>query len=90
MTAAVADAEAELHALLTEACGDAEILGLLEDARTTLARVDPAPVAGGAEIARAIRDHAAIIDALAAGDPARAAERLRAHLARRGPAARTR
>ena len=88
--AAVADADAEIHALLTEPCGDAEVLGLLEDTRAALARVDPAPVAGGAEVARAIREHAAIIDALAAGDPARAAERLRVHLVRRRPVTRTR
>ena len=88
--AAAVDADAEIHALLTERCGDAQVLGLLEDARTALGRVDPAPVAGGAGVARAIREHAAIIDALAAGDPARAAERLRAHLARTGPVARTR
>ena len=85
-----AAADAEIHALLTERCGDARVLGLLEDARTALARVDPAPVAGGAEVARAIREHAAIIDALAAGDPARAADRLRVHLVRRRPGARTR
>ena len=88
--AAVAGAEAEIHALLTEPCGDADILGLLEDARTALDRADPAPVPGGAEVARAIREHAAIIDALAAGDPARAADRLRVHLVRRRPGARTR
>ncbi len=86
----VAEADAEIHALLTERCGDAQVLGLLEDARTALYRVDPAPVAGGAEVARAIREHAAIIDALAAGDPARAADRLRVHLVRRRPAARGR
>ena len=85
--AAAADADAEIHALLTERCGDAQVLGLLEDARTALDRADPAPVPGGAEVARAIREHAAIIDALAAGDPARAAERLRVHLARRRPGA---
>ena len=88
--AAAVDADAEIHALLTERCGDAQVLGLLDDARTALARVDPAPVAGGAEVARAIREHAAIIDALAAGDPARAADRLRVHLVRRRPGARTR
>ena len=88
--AAAADADAEIHALLTERCGDAQVLGLLEDARTALDRADPAPVPGGAEVARAIREHAAIIDALAAGDPARAADRLRVHLVRRRPVARTR
>ena len=85
--AAAVDADAEIHALLTERCGDAQVLGLLEDARTALDRADPAPVPGGAQVARAIREHAAIIDALAAGDPARAAERLRVHLARRRPGA---
>jgi DNA-binding GntR family transcriptional regulator len=88
--AAAAGAEAELHALLTEPCGDVQVLRLLEDARTALDRVAPAPVAGGAEVARAIREHAAIIDALAAGDPERAAERLRVHPVRRRPAARSR
>jgi len=88
--AAAADADAEIHALLTERCGDAQVLGLFGDARTALYRADPAPVPGGAEVARAIREHAAIIDALAAGDPARAADRLRVHLVRRRPGARTR
>ena len=88
--AAAVDADAEIHALLTERCGDAQVLGLLEDARTALDRADPAPVPGGAEVARAIREHATIIDALAAGDPARAADRLRVHLVRRRPGARTR
>jgi len=84
---ALAEADAEIHALLTERCGDAQVLGLLEDTRTALYRVDPAPVAGGADVARAIREHAAIIDAVAAGDRARAADRLRVHLVRRPPTA---
>jgi DNA-binding GntR family transcriptional regulator len=45
------------------------------------------PLAGEAEVARAIRELAAVIDALATGDPDRASERLRVHNVRRRPRA---
>jgi DNA-binding GntR family transcriptional regulator len=82
---AVAAAEAEVHALLTEPCDDDRIVGLLDDARRGLARVARPRRFERLDVARAIREHAAIIDALAVGDRERAAERLRSHHLRRRP-----
>lgn len=82
---AAAAAGAEFHALLTEPCGDERLLELLATARDGLERARRVHRAGARDIPRAIREHAGIIDALAGGDPGRAADRLRAHLAGRRP-----
>jgi GntR family transcriptional regulator, transcriptional repressor for pyruvate dehydrogenase complex len=82
---AAAAAGAEFHALLSDACGDERLLELLATAREGLSRARRVHRVDGRAIPRAIREHAAIIDALAAGDADRAADRLRAHLTRRRP-----
>ena len=82
---AAAGADAELHVLLTDPCGDDRVLDLLHTARCALDGAVPAVAVDRGDVARSIREHAAIIDALAAGDGDRASERLRAHLVRRRP-----
>jgi len=80
---AAAIADRDFHSGLVEPCPDEQLLATLRPVQEAL----QAPAARTADApGRHAADHDRVIEALADGDNARAAERLRAHLAARLPA----
>jgi DNA-binding GntR family transcriptional regulator len=77
----LAVADHDFHSRLVERCGDERLLATLAPVREALyrwqTRLEPDP----AEVARAAREHTAIVDALARGDHVIAAELVREHVA---------
>jgi DNA-binding GntR family transcriptional regulator len=81
---AAAIADRDVHRRLVEPGADAVLLDTLRPAQAALR-----PLAAGGpvgDVRRHAAEHDEIIDALAAGDVATAADRLRAHVTRRLPA----
>jgi GntR family transcriptional repressor for pyruvate dehydrogenase complex len=78
---ALAIADHDFHSRLVERCGDERLLGTLAPVRESLyrwqARLTPRPD----EVASAADEHDAIVEALARGDHAAAAQRVREHVA---------
>jgi DNA-binding GntR family transcriptional regulator len=68
-----------LHEALTGACANPRLLALLEQERARAARFDGAHHRGVAALESSCADHAAVIDAIEAGDREAAAARLFAH-----------
>jgi DNA-binding GntR family transcriptional regulator len=81
---AAAIADRDVHRRLVEACSDESLLGTLEPIEAALRHL--AATGGVRDPERHATEHDAVIDALAAGDNAGAAERLRKHVAARLPA----
>jgi DNA-binding GntR family transcriptional regulator len=81
VTAAIADRE--VHRRLIEPCTDDSLLGTLRPVQVALRAV--AVSARARDTRRHAAEHDAVIDVLANGDNARAAERLRRHVAARLP-----
>jgi DNA-binding GntR family transcriptional regulator len=77
----LAVADHDFHSRLVERCGDERLLATLAPVREALyrwqTRLEPDPV----EVARAAREHDAIVDALAGGDHVTAAQLVREHVA---------
>jgi GntR family transcriptional regulator, transcriptional repressor for pyruvate dehydrogenase complex len=77
----LAIADHDFHSRLVERCGDERLLRTLAPVRESLyrrqARLPPHPD----DVARAADEHDAIVEALARGDHAAAAQRLRNHVA---------
>ena len=77
----LAIADHDFHSRLVERCGDERLLDTLAPVREALyrwqIRLDPDPH----EVARAAREHDAIVDALAGGDHVTAARLVREHVA---------
>ena len=71
----------DFHSRLVERCGDERLLATLAPVREALyrwqRRLEPDP----GEVARAAREHTAIVDALARGDHVTAAQLVREHVA---------
>jgi DNA-binding GntR family transcriptional regulator len=80
---AAAIADREFHRRLVETCPDDALLATLRPVHEAL-QTPAARGTGGPQ--RHAAEHDRVIDALAAGDNVRAAERLRAHIAARLPA----
>jgi DNA-binding GntR family transcriptional regulator len=75
--------DAQFHAILAEAAGNAEIARVLDNQRERLGRVVAEHIrAHPAVLTSSIAEHVAIRDALAAGDGERAAAAMAAHLER--------
>jgi DNA-binding GntR family transcriptional regulator len=77
----LAVADHDFHSRLAERCGDERLLATLAPVRDALyrwqTRLEPDPE----EVARAAREHDAIIDALAAGDHVTGSQLVREHVA---------
>jgi DNA-binding GntR family transcriptional regulator len=73
------DLDRRLHEGLTAPCANARLLALLEQERARAARFDGAHDRGMAALESSCRDHAAMLDAIEAGDPERAAALLGKH-----------
>jgi DNA-binding GntR family transcriptional regulator len=77
----LAVADHDFHSRLVERCGDERLVATLAPVREALyrwqTRLEPDP----AEVARAAREHTAIVDALARGDHVTAAQLVREHVA---------
>lgn len=74
-----ARADAAFHAVPVARAGNAELARILDEVKTKLQRLEIAYFGGVAGAEQAVSEHEAIIAALAAGDPARAAGAIRAN-----------
>jgi DNA-binding GntR family transcriptional regulator len=77
----LAVADHDFHSRLVERCGDERLLGTLGPVRDALYHWQTQLEPDAAQVARAAREHDAIVDALADGDHAAAAELVREHVA---------
>jgi DNA-binding GntR family transcriptional regulator len=77
----LAIADHDFHSRLVERCGDERVLDTLGPVREALYRWQTRLEPDGDEVARAAREHDAIVDALAAGDHVTAAQLVREHVA---------
>jgi DNA-binding GntR family transcriptional regulator len=75
------EADMRFHALLRRACGNAELVRMLDEIQTQvrLAMLTTSVVAGPQS---AVRDHRTIFEAIASGNPDEAERAARAHIAR--------
>jgi DNA-binding GntR family transcriptional regulator len=77
----LAVADHDFHSRLVERCGDERLLETLAPVREALYRWQAALAPDPAETARAADEHDAIVEALARGDRAAAAQHIREHVA---------
>jgi DNA-binding GntR family transcriptional regulator len=77
----LAVADHDFHSRLAERCGDERLLGTLGPVRDAIYRWQTQLPPDAAQIALAAREHDAIVDALACGDQATAAQLVREHVA---------
>jgi DNA-binding GntR family transcriptional regulator len=77
----LAVADHDFHSRLVERCGDERLLATLGPVRDALYRWQTRLEPDAAQVARAAREHDAIVDALADGDHATAAQLVREHVA---------
>ena len=77
----LAVADHDFHSRLVERCGDAQLLDSLAPVRESLYRWQACLSPSADEVARAADEHDAIVEALARGDHATAAQRVREHVA---------
>lgn len=71
----------EFHRLLAEAAGRAAAFKVIEDVKAQMDRVRYLATPGATSMDRLVEQHAAILDAVEAGDPERASAGMGAHLA---------
>ena len=77
----LAVADHDFHSRLAERCGDERLLGTLGPVRDAIYRWQTQLSPDAAQVARAAREHDAIVDALACGNHATAAQLVREHVA---------
>jgi DNA-binding GntR family transcriptional regulator len=77
----LAMADHDFHSRLVERCGDERLLEILGPVRDALYRWQTQLEPDADEVARSAHQHDAIVDALADGDHATAADLVRAHVA---------
>jgi GntR family transcriptional regulator, transcriptional repressor for pyruvate dehydrogenase complex len=77
----LAIADHDFHSRLVERCGDERLLDTFAPVRESLYRLQTRLTPHPDEVARAADEHDAIVEALARGDHAAAAQRVREHVA---------
>ena len=77
----LAVADHDFHSRLAERCGDERLLATLGPVREAIYRWQTQLLPDSAQVARAAREHDAIVDALGSGDHATAAQLVREHVA---------
>jgi DNA-binding GntR family transcriptional regulator len=77
----LAVADHDFHSRLAERCGDERLLGTLGPVREAIYRWQTQLPPDAEQIARVAREHDEIVDALACGDHATAAQLVREHVA---------